>query len=383
MRTFWFIPLLFVAVQFEASAQWMFMKADGDSLVRRGIDAIYNVQFQEAEGYFKRVRELYPQHPAGYFMDAMVDWWRITLSPRKYAFDDLFKTKIDRVIKVCDDLLANEPKNVTALFFKGGAMGFLGRYYVTRKNYVDAIGVAKDAMDILTECQKIAPYNHDIMLGTGIYNYFAVVLPEETPLLKPLMLFLPSGDRKLGLLQLKAAANKAQYAANEAKVLLITAYYQYEKNTSEAYTYAHDLATRYPNNPSFQRALGRCLVSLGRSDTAEILWRNVILKYMDKYEAYDETAAREALYYIGQSLMNRGELDMALKYFYKCDEASRLVDQEPSGFMVKLNLKVGQIYDMQGKRQLAIKQYQKVLSWKDYNGTQAQAQGYIDRPYQR
>lgn len=383
MRLFIIIVVATVALAGQVTAQWMFMKADGDTLVRKGIDAIYNVQFQEAEHYFKQVRELYPQHPAGYFMDAMVDWWRITLSPRKYAFDDLFKTKIDRVISVCDQLLLNEPKNVTALFFKGGAMGFLGLYYVTRKNYIDAIGVAKEAMDILTECQKVAPHNHDIMLGTGIYNYFAVVLPNETPLLKPLMMFLPSGDRKLGLLQLKAAANKAQYAAIEAKVLLVTAYYQYEKNTSEAYVYAHDLATRYPNNPSFQRALGRCLVSLGRSDTAEILWRNVILKYMDKYEAYDETAAREALYYIGQSLMNRGDLDMALKYFYKCDEACRLVDQEPSGFMVKLNLKVGQIYDMQGKRQLAIKQYQKVVSWKDYSGTQAQAQALIEKPYQR
>ncbi len=50
------------------------MKADGDSLVRRGIDAIYNVEFQEAERYFLQVRTLYPEHPAGYFMDAMVDW---------------------------------------------------------------------------------------------------------------------------------------------------------------------------------------------------------------------------------------------------------------------------------------------------------------------
>ena len=42
-----------------------------------------------------------------------------------------------------------------------------------------------------------------------------------------------------------------------------------------------------------------------------------------------------------------GDHDLALRYFYKCDEASRLLDEEPSGFMAKLNLKVGQIYDLQ------------------------------------
>ncbi|RPI67606.1 MAG: hypothetical protein EHM43_07295 [Ignavibacteriae bacterium] len=383
MRSRCLLILLTLCCTVPMSAQWMFMKADGDSLVRRGIDAIYNVEFQEAERCFSQVRALYPEHPAGYFMDAMVDWWRITLDRRRFHVDEQFKAKVDKVIAVCDKLLENEPRNVTALFFKGGALGFRGRYYATRGEFLDAANTGKEALDILTECQKIAPGNHDIMLGTGIYNYFAAVLPEEYPLLKPVMMFLPSGDRKIGLLQLKAAGNKAQYAAVEAKVVLITALYTYEKNVREAYVYAKELATKYPNNPSFQRSLGRCLVQLGPLDTMEALWRQVLLRYMDKWVGYDELAAREALYYIGVSRMISGDLDLALKYFYKCDEACRLVDEDPSGFMVKLNLKIGQIYDLQGKRQYAVKQYAKVVSWKDYGGTQAEAESYLQKPYTR
>ena len=163
--------------------------------------------------------------------------------------------------------------------------------------------------------------------------------------------------------------------------MLISAYYTFEKDARSALPYAKELAQRFPRNPSFQRSLGRCLVRLGPLDTMELVWRDVLVKYMDKAFGYDEFAAREALYYIGVARMIAGDHDLALRYFYKCDEASRLLDEEPSGFMVKLNLKVGQIYDLQGKRELAIKQYRKVSGWKDYDGTVEQAERYLRVPY--
>jgi tetratricopeptide (TPR) repeat protein len=238
-------------------------------------------------------------------------------------------------------------------------------------------------MEILRELQRLAPSNHDIMFGTGVYNYYAAYLPEKYPLLKPAMMFLPRGDRELGLLQLKASANKARYAAVEAKTQLMAILYNDEKQPSEAVHYARELSRTYPNNPYFQRYLGRCLVQLGPLDSMEHVWRNLLLGYMDKKLGYDENTAREALYYIGTSMMIKGSLDVALQYLYKCDAASRLVDTEMSGFMVKANLKMGQIYDLQGKRDLALSQYKKVASWKDFDGTREQARQYMQKPYSR
>jgi len=360
------------------------MRTDGDTLVRQGIDAIYNVQFERAEDCFSKVIKMYPEHPAGYFMDAMVDWWRINLDGRVRSYDDQFQRKIDKVLVLCTEILDREPRNVTALFFKGGALGFVGRFHALRKNYLSAISAGQEALDILQECQKVAPGNHDIMLGTGIYNYYAVVIPEKYPYLAPAMMFLPRGDRVLGLLQLKAAAAKAQYASVEAKVVLINAYYEMEQQAGEAYPIALELANKYPKNPSFQRSLGRCLVRLGKLDTMEVLWRQVILNYMDKNYGYDMYAARESLYYIGYARMMRFDYETALKYFYKADEACRTLDKEEvSGFMVKLNLKIGQIYDIQGKRKLALEQYEKVLSWKEYDASHDEAERYTQAPYHR
>ena len=81
--------------------------------------------------------------------------------------------------------------------------------------------------------------------------------------------------------------------------------------------------------------------------------------------------AREALYYIGYALQLRGEYDMALKYFYKCDEACRVLVRQQSGFMVQLNLRFGNIFDLQGKRKYAIKQYEKVLRMNENQNSHA------------
>lgn len=373
--------VLFLFLGKQATAQWIIMERDADSVMQKGIDYIYNVRFDSAHACFETVKRRYPDHPAGYFLDAMVEWWKINLDRRSTVYDDWFLQKIDNVLSVCDRMLENDPKNLTGLFFKGGALGFRGRFYATRESMIKAANDGKDALDLLEQCQKLAPSNHDIMLGTGLYNYFAIALPEKYPVLSPIMTFFRTGDKALGILQLQAAARQARYARVEAQVVLLQVYYDWEKNYPAAVEYARVLNKRYPNNPYFHRYFGRCLVSVGSLDTMEVLWRDVLNRCIAKQFGYETFTAREALYYIGVVLMMKRDFDMALKYFYKCDEASRTLDQDPSGFMVKTNLKIGQIYDMQGKRDLAIKQYDKVLGWSDYGGSHADANRFKQEPY--
>ena len=71
------------------------MRSDADILVKKGAQQIYNLQFDSAAANFSKVRQMYPEHPAGYFLDAMVEWWRITTtSSRSKALDDVFLQKI-------------------------------------------------------------------------------------------------------------------------------------------------------------------------------------------------------------------------------------------------------------------------------------------------
>ncbi|MFP4545114.1 MAG: tetratricopeptide repeat protein [Candidatus Kapaibacterium sp.] len=365
-----------------AQAQWAIMRSDADSLVQIGIDKIYNVEFDEAEDIFKEVIDRYPDHPVGYFLDAMVDWWKITLYRFTDRFDDSFLKKINKVIEVSDRHLEDNPYDVVMLFFKGGALGFRGRYHAQRENWIKAASDGKDAFNIMIKCQKIAPTNKDIMLGTGIYNYFAVAIPEKYPMVKPFTVFLPRGDKEIGLLQLKAAAKHARYAAVEAKVVLLQIYYSFENDLTKALQAAQTLHGKYSDNPYFHRYLGRAYVRRGMYDQMEATWREVLKRCIARKTGYDNLTAREAMYYIGTSLMRSGDYEMALKYFYKADEGSRKLDKDgPSGFMIETNLKIGQIFDLQGKRKYAKGQYEKVLRMDEYGNSHDEARKYLQTPY--
>ncbi len=362
-----------------AEAQWAILEADADSLLRKGSYYIYNVEFDKASACFSEVIERYPEHPAGYFLDAMVEYWKITLYRRTKRFDEAFLEKIDRVIDLCDKHLKKNPFEIKYLFFKGGALGYRGRYYAMRRSWLSAVSDGKEGFDILRKCHQIAPGNHDIMLGTGTYNYFAEALPDDYPFLKPLMMFLPKGDKTIGRLQLHASAEHARYAGTEAEVVLLQIYYNFEKNAQMSVRTAEKLHEKYPDNPYFHRYLGRSYVIAGNWEKLEETWREVVKRCIAKKTGYDFLTMREGCYYVGTALMRKGDYETALKYLKKSVEGSEYLDEddEESGFMVKANLKIARIYKNINRHDMAKKYYRRLLDMRDYGGSHKAAKRYL------
>lgn len=371
--------IFFAFIPLNSYSQWAIMTEHADSLVKLGTYYVYNVKFDEAEETFEEVIDKYPQHPVGYFLDAMVDWWKTKLYSTSDRFNQKFINKITKVIEVSDELLKKNEKDINALFFKAGALGYRGRFYAERESWLKAASDGAEAFNLLQECRKIAPNNHDIMLGTGLYNYFAKVIPEKYPITKPMLAFLPRGDKSMGLYQLRAAANHARYADVEALVVLLQVYYNFEKDNDKSLEYSSLLHEKYPDNPYFHKYYGRSLVRKGRTNDFENIFRQVILKSMDKMPGYDVSVAREALYYVGNALYNKRDYEMALKYFKKCDEASRIIDKDKeSGFMINANIYIAMIYDKLGKKDLAKQVYKEVLTMKEYDSSHTKAKKYLN-----
>lgn len=373
---------IFLANYTSSRSQWVIMKHDADSLVRQGTFYIYNVEFDKAETCFNQIKKMYPGHPAGYFLDAMVYWWKITLHRETKTYDSPFEKRIEKVIEICDDILDTNKHDLTALFFKAGAMGYRGRHYAQRESWVKAASDGSTAYNLMIECQKLAPANHDIMLGTGLYNYFSIAIPEKFPLVKPLMTFFPRGDKQLGIYQLRAASRKARYAAVEARVVLLQIYNTFERDFDIAQSIAKELFDTYSNNPYFHRYYARLLVRRGDQEQYEKVWREILIKCMDKKIGYDNYTAREAMYYVGLSLMRRKENDAALKYFLKANEG-KIIDDEDTGFTVNVNIYIGNLYDLKNKRDQAKKYYASVLKMKDFDNSHQKARIYLEKPYGR
>jgi tetratricopeptide (TPR) repeat protein len=368
----------------EGSAQWL-TDPNFDLHTKQGIDLVYNLEFERAEQEFQRLITAYPRHPAGYFFIAMVDWWRILMDIDNESLDDRFIAKLDVVIDKCDSILDVNPDDVTALFFKGGSLGFRGRLRANRGSWVKAANDGRIALPIAQRAYKIAPGNFDILLGIGIYNYYAEAIPEQYPIVKPLMIFFPSGDKKKGVEQLTLAAANAKYAATEAGYFLRQLNYTHEKQFDKALEISQKLFAQFPNNVVFHRYVGRCFVSLGQWEKARATFDNILSRCGNPGPAmvgYSESARREALYYLGVYAMNTGKYDEALQDFYHCDEVSRDLDKNgESGFMVMANLRIGFIYDLRSSRALAVQQYRKVLAMKKFENSYGQAEQYLKSRY--
>jgi tetratricopeptide (TPR) repeat protein len=373
--------LLIVFLQIIFCKNLFAQSSDYDSLVTAGINQIYGIEFSKAEKTFSILKSDFPNHPAGRFFPAMIYWWKILLDISNEQYDDIFYEKIDGVIEFCDNLLEINPNDVDALFFKGGAIGFRGRLRVIRESWLQAASDGRDALPIVEQAAKLEPKNVDVQLGFGIYNYYASVIPNRYPIVKPLLLFFPEGDKELGIKQLKNTANNGKYGKIEARYFLMSLYSNYEKDNETAEFYSNQLVKAFPNNPIFERWRGRIAVKKSDWTVADSIFRNVLKKGDKNFPGYKTIKVkREAVYYIAYQYKNNGEYEEALKYFNKCADYCRKIDTEKeSGFLVNSTLYIGTIYESQAKYDKAVKYYEDVLDMREYANSHTLAELYLKR----
>ena len=354
-----------------------------DSVTSQGIKQIYDMQFSQAENTFRRLIADYPDHPAGRFFLAMIDWWKILVDPDVESYDDLFFQKLEDVIYQCDDLLDKNPENVDALFFKGGSIGFRGRLRAFRESWIKAADDGREALPIVERASHLDPGNLDVQLGFGIYNYYASIIPNEFPLLKPLMIFFPKGDKQKGITQLTNTAMNGKYAKYEARYFLMSLYFTYENDPYKAGEFGKLLTTDFPDNPIFERWIGRIEARKGDNPACAAVFQDVLKKADKNYFGYNnKKALREANYYIGVEARNEKKLDSAKTFFERCADISRQVDKkEESGFLINSLLYLGMINDVQGNRNKAKDYYNKLLDMKEFGNSHSLSKEYLDKPY--
>ena len=354
-----------------------------DTLVTTGIKQIYSINFSDAEITFRKLMADYPDHPAGRFFLAMIDWWRILLDLDVETYDELFFQKIEDVIYNCEQILDKEPNNVDALFFKGGAIGFRGRLRAYRESWLKAADDGREALPIVEQASILDPNNFDVQLGFGIYNYYADVIPNRYPLLKPLMIFFPDGNREEGIEQLTNTALKGKYAKYEARYFLMTLYYTYENNPYKAEEFANMLVSDFPNNPIFEQWLGRISIKRGDYYSGSKIFASVMTKAEKNLPGYNtQKTKREASYYIGYQYRITNQLDSAKYFFEMCSDISKVIDKkEESGFWINAYLYLGMINDQLNERDKAVKYYEKLLEMREYLNSHELAKKYLSEPF--
>jgi len=238
--------------------------------IENAIPLIYNCEFQKTDSLFQEIINDYPSEPEGYFFSAMTTYWKILLDKDNTQFDEQYFSQIEKTIEICDKILdSNEndvhpPRRVNAMFYKGGALGYRGRLEVHRKNWLTAILDGKKGLSLMMDAYTLDTTNKDTFLGMGLYQYYAEAIPEEFPIVKPLMWFLPSGDKEKGIEFLTRASREGKFTNIEAKYFLLQIRFRFENDFRKALPLAEDLHNEFPENPLFKRIYERCKEQLQR-----------------------------------------------------------------------------------------------------------------------
>lgn len=374
---------LFLLIAFRISAQ-NYNWARHDSLVKAGVNQIYGIELDKAEKTFDVVVKEYSTHPSGKFFKAMITWWRILLDLENESMDEKFYNQLEEVIDQCDKILDKNAKSVDAMFFKGGSLGFRGRLRAIRESWFKAALDGKDGLALIFDAYNANPSNVDVQLGFGIYHYYAEVIPQKYPAVKPFMIFFPAGDKNRGLRELGNVGWNGRYARIESRYFLMTLNFQFEDNMNEARRWGKLLLHDFPNNPNFQKYYGLTYVKENNYFEAAKTFRDIYNKCMHGMPGYNNRFKREATYYLGMDFKLRNVVDSSAFYFEKSEKLSRQMDgNKETGYLINTIFYLGMLYDEMGMRDKAIAYYKETLKMKDRNSSHKYAEQYLKTPYRK
>ena len=307
------------------------------------INQMYNYKFYEADKEFRWLRTRYPKHPMPYFMMGLAEWWKIVPNTDITDYDNQCLAYMDSTIILAEKLYDNNENKLEPAFFLAAAYAFKGRLYSERKKWTKATFAGKNALKYFDKCKGNAEFSPELLFGDGMYNYYAQWIPENYPLLKPILAFFPKGNKQSGIKQLEKTANTAFYTRVEARYFLLQIY-SMENQHEKAYEMAKYMTEQYPDNPFFERYYARSAFAQGRLNEAERVSKSILAKIERSQSGYEGVSGRTATYILGyiNHLLYKN-LPEAKKYYQQSIEFAKQTNSVNAGYYWSSVLALGKI----------------------------------------
>ena len=330
--------------------------------VNQAMNDMYNFKFDEAERQFRWLKQKYGWHPLPYFLLGLSEWWKIMPNVDSRQYDDTFMAYMDTVINISERLYEMPKHEVEASFFLAAAYGFLGRLHSSeeRRNWTKSAWAGKNALKYMELGDGRHDLSPELLFGDALYNYFSVWVPENYPLLKPLLAFFPKGDKDLGIKQLREVSYNAFYTRTEAMVFLMRILASYENDRQRALQISQYLHETYPDNPYFHRYYARILYGMGKYSSVKPIAESIIMKIDAGMPGYEATSGRYASFFLGEIYDTQKDHMRAEHYYLRAVEFSESIEATDTGYYHYALLSLGRIYQEQGDEKRAKKYFKAV-----------------------
>ncbi|MBT9393186.1 tol-pal system protein YbgF [Hymenobacter sp. NST-14] len=341
---------------------WLLLDKDIQTELEGAVYNIYNFQHDKAERQFRSLRRRYPNHPMPYFLLGLTTWWKIMPSNiTSEQYDKVFLAYMDTAITKGERLYKDDNENYEASFFLSAAYGFSARLHSERHNWSKATFASKNSLRYLNKSQEANGLSPEFLFGQALINYYAPWIADNYPLLRPVLIFFPKGNKKLGLQQLRNVAANGFYTAPEARVFLMKILYNEENNPAEALPLARSMATKYPDNGYLQRFYALMCFQAGESRECERVSREILDKINRGLPGYEAISGRYATFFLGNLMQNQyKDLDKARDYYQRCVVFSESTGDTKQGFYLYSVLNLARIADKSKDVATASRYYKEV-----------------------
>jgi tetratricopeptide (TPR) repeat protein len=338
------------------------------------LELIYNMEFDAALRAAQHLIDLAPAHPAGYFYRAATYWqWRlITHDPQRRAMLlSQFQESTQRARDLAEHL--PEAQAAEAAFYLGAVYGMQARMHFVEQQYIRALLAAKQGSTYLQQCVRRAPDWYDAYAGLGTYQYVLSRVPGVWRGIVQQLIGI-AGDRNKGLQALEQARTAGRLSVPEAGSLLAKIYMlPGEEQYDKAYVLLENLVQRYPHNSDYRYRLALVCAQLGLWERA----RQVSQQLMADIGQGKPYVPQEWLPLLRYRLAETYVLQRQPQAAAGLLRSLHTQELSPE-LRAWVELRLGNVHDLQGERQAAQAWYQGVQGDEQ---AAARAHAYIAMPF--
>lgn len=348
----------------------------GDTLVREGVHAFYNYEFDTAVNILSEARIQFPDHPGVHLIWAASRWVRSQAHSPVGETYRILQKDLDEIGPVYDELVDKYEYDPNYKLYQGSALGLSARVALGKKQWLRTLIRSYRGFIIIKDVAKGSPEITDAQLPIGIVEYFAGL---SNPIISwAVRLYDLDASTESGLHRMALAADEGHWSWIEAKAILSNLYLWVENDPILALEHAKDLVRYFPDNYYFNLLYLESLIRTNKIDISKVIIRNMKI-------SSSKLTDRQIKWYSPYL-----DYEIALLSFHQEDylKALELVSQTIDDYTAELDIILGNAYLLQGMcydrldhRVKAKDSYNKCIALDNFSGSIKRAKEYLRQPF--
>jgi tetratricopeptide (TPR) repeat protein len=370
-----------------------------ESFVEQGYDHFYNLEYPEAISCFEQAIHQNPDDPElrnhlaqtivfqemfrnGALESELVSGTnsflrRPKLNPTPQT-EQRFLGEVSKAIELGEARLKKNPNDTAAMYSLGISYGLRSNYFwVVKKAWRDSLRDATAARRYHNRITELDPGDVDARLVQGLHDYIVGSLPWSYRMLG--FLIGVHGDKEKGIQTVQEVATHGKTNRIDAEILLC-ALYRRENRTRLAVPLVEDLIRRFPRNYLLRLELSQMYSMAGDKQHAIAAVEELARLKRQQVPGADRVPWEKIWFQEGTIQFWYRDFDQAQENLKKVTAAANEVDLNTGVYAF---LRLGQLYDLTHRRDLALAEYRKAIAYAPDAEAAQEAKKYLSTPYRR